>query len=252
MSDSPPESTEPDGGPAAGTAAGHHQGEPHTDRLEERLNWLRAGVLGANDGIISTAGLVVGVAGASTDRAAVLIAGLAGLVAGALSMAGGEYTSVSAQRDTERAALDKERWELRQMPGAELDELTAIYRDKGLSPELAREVAEQLSSRDALAAHAEAELGIDPEQQVNPWHAAISSFVSFSLGALLPLLAIVLPPVEARVPVTFAAVVAALALTGFTAARLGRAPVGRAVLRNVLVSLVTMAAAFAVGLLIGG
>jgi VIT1/CCC1 family predicted Fe2+/Mn2+ transporter len=229
-----------------------HPLEPHEQGLADRLNWLRAGVLGANDGIVSTAGLVVGVAGATTERTPVLLAGLAGLVAGALSMAGGEYVSVSAQSDTEQAALDLERWELERMPGPELAELTELYRRKGLSPSLARQVAEELTEHDALAAHAEVELGIDPTERTNPWHAAVSSMVSFTVGALLPLLAITLPPLSWRLPVTLVAVVAALALTGRVSARLGQAPVGPAVLRNVGVGVLAMVVTFGVGTLVGG
>jgi VIT1/CCC1 family predicted Fe2+/Mn2+ transporter len=182
----------------------------------------------------------------------VLLAGLAGLVAGALSMAGGEYVSVSAQSDTEQAALDLERWELERMPGPELAELTELYRRKGLSPSLARQVAEELTEHDALAAHAEVELGIDPTERTNPWHAALSSMVSFTVGALLPLLAITLPPLSWRLPVTLVAVVAALALTGRVSARLGQAPVGPAVLRNVGVGVLAMVVTFGVGTLVGG
>jgi VIT1/CCC1 family predicted Fe2+/Mn2+ transporter len=229
-----------------------HPYEPHHGDLAGRLNWLRAGVLGANDGIVSTAGLVVGVAGATTDRAALLIAGVAGLVAGALSMAGGEYVSVSTQADTERAALDLERSELRDMPEHELEELTQIYEAKGLPRELAASVAEHLTAHDALAAHAEAELRLDPDERTSAWQAAVSSMLAFTVGALLPLLAIVLPPPGWRVPVTMIAVSAALVLTGVVSARLGRAPVAPAVARNVGVGLLAMAVTFAVGTLIGG
>ena len=229
-----------------------HPHEPHHGNLSGRLNWLRAGVLGANDGIVSTAGLVVGVAGATTDRSALLVAGVAGLVAGALSMAGGEYVSVSTQADTERAALDLERSELRDMPEHELEELTQIYQAKGLPRELAATVAEHLTAHDALAAHAEAELRIDPDERTSAWQAALSSMLAFTAGALLPLLAIVLPPAGWRVPVTVAAVSAALVLTGVVSARLGRAPVVPAVARNVGVGLLAMAVTFAVGTLVGG
>lgn len=229
-----------------------HPGEHHEKgALANRLNWLRAGVLGANDGIVSTAGLVVGVAGAATDRAAVLLAGVAGLVAGALSMAGGEYVSVSAQRDSELAAVTLERWELKHLPEQELAELTELYRRKGLDPSLAAKVAEQLTAHDALAAHAEAELGIDPDRPVNPWHAAGSSFAAFAVGSLLPLLAIALPPVSYRVPVTMVAVTLALALTGLLSARLGGAPNPPAIARTVSVGLATMGITFGVGSLIG-
>jgi VIT1/CCC1 family predicted Fe2+/Mn2+ transporter len=228
-----------------------HEHERHGGPLAARLNWLRAGVLGANDGIVSTAGLVVGVAGASADRSPVLVAGLAGVVAGALSMGGGEYVSVSSQRDTERAALDLERWELAQMPEHELDELTQIYRGKGLSDELAARVAVELTRHDALGAHAEAELGIDAQQRTNPWHAAVASMLAFTLGSVLPLLAIVLPGAGARVPVTVAAVTLALAVTGVVSARLGSAPALAAVARNVGVGLVAMTVTFGVGRLVG-
>ncbi len=231
---------------------GQHEGEQHGTGLAGRLNWLRAGVLGANDGIVSTAGLVVGVAGASTDHGVVVLAGLAGLVAGALSMAGGEYVSVSTQRDTEEAALRTERWELQEMPAAELEELATIYRGRGLAPDLAQEVAEQLTARDALGAHAEAELGIDPDRRTSPWQAALASSVAFTVGALLPLLAIALPPQAVRVPVTVAAVTVALVLTGVVSARLGRARVRPAVVRNVVVGLLAMGLTFAVGSLVGG
>lgn len=228
-----------------------HPLEPHTTGLTSRLNWLRAAVLGANDGIVSTAGLVVGVAGATPDRTTVLIAGLAGLVAGAMSMAGGEYVSVSAQTDTERAALDRERWELEHLPDDELDELAGIYEAKGLAPDLARRVAQQLTEHDALAAHAEAELGIDADERTDPWQAAWSSFVAFAVGALLPLLAIVLPPLSLRLPVTVVAVALALAGTGALSARLGGAPRLPAVARNVTVGLLAMGLTFGVGSLVG-
>ncbi|GAA3025499.1 VIT1/CCC1 transporter family protein [Actinokineospora globicatena] len=228
-----------------------HEGEPHHNGLAGRLNWLRAGVLGANDGIISTAGLVVGVAGATADRTAIMAAGVAGLVAGALSMAGGEYVSVSTQRDTELAALRKEERELREMPEAEERELADIYEQKGLSPELAAQVAQELTAKDALHAHAEAELQIDPDNLTSPWQAAWASFLSFAVGALIPLVAIALPPVEARVWTCIVAVVLGLVLTGYVSARLGGAPVGRAVLRNVVVGVLAMVVTYFVGVLFG-
>ncbi|MFC1418472.1 VIT1/CCC1 transporter family protein [Streptacidiphilus cavernicola] len=225
--------------------------EPHHEGLGSRLNWLRAGVLGANDGVVSTAGIVLGVAGATGDRETLLTAGLAGLLAGSLSMAAGEYVSVSTQRDSERAALDLERRELSRTPEAELDELTGLYQDKGLSPELAREVAVQLTAHDALGAHAETELGIDPDQLTDPWRAAWASFLSFTVGALLPLLAMVLPPTAVRLPLTVGAVLAALALCGWVSARLGGAPVARAVLRNMAGGAVAMGVTYLAGTLLG-
>ncbi|MFF4830920.1 VIT family protein [Streptomyces sp. NPDC001315] len=225
--------------------------EAHGGALGSRLNWLRAAVLGANDGIVSTAGLVVGVAGATEDRSALLTAGLAGLLAGSLSMAVGEYVSVSTQRDSEKAALALEKRELREQPEAELEELTELLQERGLSRDVAREAAQQLTERDALRAHARVELGIDPEDLANPWHAAWASFGAFTVGALLPLLAIVLPPADWRLPVTVGSVLAALVLTGWTSARLGAAAPARAVLRNVAGGAVAMGVTYAVGTLLG-
>ncbi len=230
---------------------GPHADEPHQAGMGGRLNWLRAAVLGANDGIVSTAGIVVGVAGATTDRPAILIAGVAGLVAGAMSMATGEYVSVSTQRDSELALLAKERRELLEDPEEELAELADIYTHKGLDADLAREVAKQLTAHDALGAHAEAELGIDPGELTSAWNAAFASMVSFTLGALLPLLTILFVVQSARVWVTVVAVTVALALTGFTSARLSYGPPGRAVLRNVAGGLFAMLVTYGVGSLIG-
>ena len=228
-----------------------HSDEPHEGSIASRLNWLRAGVLGANDGIVSTAGIVVGVAGATDDRQAILIAGVAGLFAGALSMATGEYVSVSTQRDTERALLAKERRELRDEPEEELAELAFFYEQKGLNPELAKQVAVELTARDALAAHAEVELGIDPDDLTNPWHAAWASMLAFTVGAILPLLTISLAGADTRLAVTVVSVMVALALTGFASARLGQAPPGRAVLRNVAGGLIAMAITYLIGIAVG-
>ncbi|QNE78137.1 VIT family protein [Streptomyces finlayi] len=219
--------------------------------LGARLNWLRAAVLGANDGVVSTAGLVVGVAGATSDRGALFTAGLAGLLAGSMSMAAGEYVSVSTQRDSEKAALATERRELSETPEAELAELTGLLEDKGLSTAVAKEAALQLTERDALRAHAQVELGIDPDGLTNPWHAAGASFLAFTLGALLPLLAILLPPVPLRLPVTVVSVMATLALTGWWSARLGAAAPWPAVLRNVGGGAVAMAVTYAAGAALG-
>ncbi|AXH96503.1 VIT1/CCC1 transporter family protein [Ornithinimicrobium avium] len=216
-----------------------------------RLNWLRAGVLGANDGIISTAGVVIGVVAATPDRTAVLVAGLATLAAGAMSMAVGEYVSVSTQRDGERALLEKERRELEEKPEEELEELAGIYRAKGISDELAHEVARQLTEHDALAAHAEAELGIDPDDLTNPWHAGWASMVAFTLGALLPLAAVLLPPAGWQVPVTVVAVLLALAATGAVSATLGASPRTPAVGRNLVGGVLAMAITYGIGTLLG-
>lgn len=231
--------------------ASQHDNEPHTDHLGARLNWLRAGVLGANDGIVSVAGLVVGVAGATTARGPVFTAGLAGLVAGAVSMALGEYVSVSSQRDTEIAAMAKERRELRDDPEDELAELASLYQAKGLSPETARTVAAELTAHDALAAHVEVELGFDPDELTSPWQAAGASAVSFFLGALLPLVAILLPPATWRVPVTFVAVLAALAITATISARLGDSTLRPALLRVIIGGALGLAVTYGIGHLFG-
>jgi len=230
----------------------HHLHESHADeRVGQRLNWLRAGVLGANDGIVSVAGVVVGVAAASPGNIiAIATAGIAALVAGAFSMAGGEYVSVSTQRDTEKALLAKEVRELSEQPAAELAELTGLYRKRGLSARLAREVAVELTAHDALAAHAEVELGLDPEDLTSPWAAAFSSFVSFTAGGLIPLVMILLP-IGSALWVTAAAVVIGLFLTGWISAALGRAPLLPAILRNVLMGSATMVATYLIGLVFG-
>jgi VIT1/CCC1 family predicted Fe2+/Mn2+ transporter len=232
---------------------GPHDDEPH-DVMDTSalLNWLRAAVLGANDGIVSVAGLVMGIAGATTDRHTILVAGLAGLVAGALSMAAGEYVSVSTQRDTERALLAKERAELRDEPEEELAELAGLYVAKGLSEQTARQVAVELTEHDALAAHADVELGIDPDALTNPWQAALASMIAFVIGAALPLLTITLIPDGARIPSTVGAVVVALALTGFLSARFAEADIRRAIVRNVTGGLLAMLVTYVIGDLFGG
>ncbi|MFB2585339.1 VIT1/CCC1 transporter family protein [Herbiconiux liukaitaii] len=237
-------------GSAAGGAQGH-AGEPHRGGVAQRLNWLRAGVLGANDGIVSVAAIVVGVAGATTATGPILTAGVAGLVGGAISMALGEYVSVSSQSDSERALIAKERQELAEMPEEELDELTALYRAKGLTEDTARKVAVELTAKDALAAHLAIELNIDEDDVVSPWHAAAASAAAFTIGAILPLLAILLPPEGWRVPVTFVAVLLALALTGAVSAHIGGSSKGRATLRVVIGGALALAATYGVGLLLG-
>lgn len=218
--------------------------------IASKLNWLRAGVLGADDGIVSIAGLVVGVAGASATRGVLLAAGMAGLVAGAVSMALGEYVSVSSQRDTERSLLAQERRELADAPDLELAELAALYRAKGLSEETAQRVAEELTACCAYSAHVDAELGIDPDALTSPWNAALASAISFTFGALFPLAAILLPPAAIRVPVTFAVVVVALALTALVSARLGDASRFRAMVRMVAGGTLAMAVTFGIGHLV--
>jgi VIT1/CCC1 family predicted Fe2+/Mn2+ transporter len=230
---------------------GPHESEPHQGGLNNRLNWLRAAVLGANDGIVSTAGIVIGAAGATSDRTAIVIAGVAGLAAGAMSMGAGEYVSVSTQRDSELALLAKERRELRDEPEEELAELAGIYVEKGLSEELALEVATALTAKDALGAHAEAELGIDPNDISNPWNAAGASMLSFTIGALLPLLTMTLGGTGYRLWLTVAVVVVALALTGFLSARLSYAKAGPAVARNIAGGLFAMAVTYGIGIALG-
>lgn len=217
----------------------------------DRLNWLRAGVLGANDGIVSTAGLMMGVAGASATFGTLLTAGVAGLVSGALSMAAGEYVSVSAQRDTEKAAVRSERMTLERVPEAELAELTAMLELKGLSAATAREAAVELTRHNALAAHADIELGIQIGKYTNPLHAALASALAFALGALVPLLAVLLAPSHAIVTVTVAAVLVALTCTGAVAARLGGAPRGPAIVRNVAGGVLAMGVTYGIGRLVG-
>jgi vacuolar iron transporter family protein len=224
---------------------------PHHGSVANKLNWLRAAVLGANDGIVSTAGIVIGVAAATAERGPVLTAGIAGLAAGALSMAVGEYVSVSTQRDTEQALLDTEGRELASQPADELDELTALYEARGLSAQTARQAAAELTAHDPLAAHAEIELRIDPKELTNPWLAAVSSAVSFTVGALLPLIAILLPPASTRIGVTVAVVLLALAMTGWVAARLGGAKPLRPILRVTVGGALAMAITFAIGHLVG-
>jgi VIT1/CCC1 family predicted Fe2+/Mn2+ transporter len=219
--------------------------------LSHRSNWLRAAVLGANDGIVSTASLVLGVAAAGSGRAAIVTAGIAGLVAGALSMAAGEYVSVSSQRDAEEADLRLEERELRADPSGELRELTAIYERRGLPHDLATQVAQALSRNDALEAHARDELGLAEDRLARPLQAAWASALSFSTGALLPLLAVAIAPAGARVAVTVAVTLMALALLGDQGARLGGAPRGRATVRVVLWGAVAMAITAAIGALVG-
>jgi len=225
--------------------------ESHSNSTGAKLNWLRAAVLGANDGIVSIAALVVGVAGATDSTGFIFTAGIAGVLAGALSMAVGEYVSVSSQRDTERALIEKERRELETAPERELEELALLYEAKGLSRETSLTVARELTAHDAFAAHLEVELHIDPEKLTNPWHAAFASGVSFLAGAVLPMLAITLPPPAWRIPVTFVSVIVALAITGSLSAYAGEASKRRATARVVLGGALAMAITFGIGRLFG-
>lgn len=226
--------------------------EPHHAAFASRLNWLRAGVLGANDGIVSIAALVVGVAAATRDIQPILIAGVAGVLAGAVSMALGEYVSVSSQRDSEAALIAREKRELATQPEVELQELAEIYMRKGLSESTAHTVAEELTAQDPIKAHLEAELGITEEHLTNPWHAAISSAVSFLAGALLPMLAVLLTPAAWRIPVTVLASLLALAITGGLGAYLGRSKMLKPIVRVTIGGGLALAITWIIGALIGG
>lgn len=240
--------------PAAFTM--HDGPEPHAD-VSGRLNWLRASVLGANDGLLSTAGLVMGVAAATTDRTAILIAGVSGLVAGAVSMAIGEYVSVSTQRDTEKALIAKERHELAHQPEEEFAELVGIYRAKGLSEQTAIQVAHELHREDPLSAHLDAELGIDQDDLTNPWQAAISSFISFAIGALIPILAIFAPAtavvgaISWRIVAIVVSTLAGLVFAGWVSASLGGASRRRAMLRLLAWGITAMVFTYLVGSILG-
>lgn len=219
--------------------------------LLTRSNWLRAMVLGANDGIVSTASLILGVAAAGGDRAAIVTAGIAGLVAGALSMATGEYVSVSSQRDVEQADLQLEARELVRNPEGELLELRAIYEERGLEPELAAEVAQALTDHDALGAHRRDELGLSDSLEANPLQAAWTSAAAFSSGAALPLLSVALAPAGARVVVCIVVTLIALAGLGALGAHLGGAHRGRALARVLIWGAIAMAVTMGVGALVG-
>jgi VIT1/CCC1 family predicted Fe2+/Mn2+ transporter len=229
-------------------ASSPHSAEPHGPGIASKLNWLRAGVLGANDGIVSVAAIVVGVAGATPAVAAILTAGAAGLVGGAISMALGEYVSVSSQRDSQHALIAKERRELAEQPEEELSELAGLYQAKGLSAEAARAVAVELTEHDPLKAHLDAELNIDEADVASPWQAAGASALAFFIGAILSIL---LPPASVRVPITFISVLIALAATGATSAYIGGSPLLRATLRVVVGGAVALAATYIIGLLLG-
>jgi VIT1/CCC1 family predicted Fe2+/Mn2+ transporter len=224
-----------------------HQHRAQEHHVGHRTGWLRAAVLGANDGIVSVAAIIVGVAAADSNRSVIITAGLAGLVAGAASMAAGEYVSVSSQADAERADLDLEQRELRSDPEGELEELTQIYRDRGLSEELAHQVAVELSAGDVLAVHARDELGQTEQYHARPFQAAGASAASFLAGGVLPLLAVLAAPADMRIEVTMAATAVALALTGFAGARLGGAPPVRGTVRVVVWGVAAMVLTMLIG-----
>ena len=224
-----------------------HHHEPHEQKTTSKLNWLRASVLGANDGIVSVAGIVVGVAGANNNPQIILTAGIAGLVAGAISMAAGEYVSERSSRDTEQAWLKKEKYELEHFPEEELEELAHLYEQKGLTPNTARKVAEELTKNDPYAAHIDAELGIDPDDLTSPWQASFASAASFLTGAIIPLIAILAFPQEIRIPMTFVSVLIALAITGTISGKVSNANVYRAIARVVVGGALAMIVTFGVG-----
>lgn len=221
--------------------------EPHRT---ERIGWLRAAVLGANDGIISTSSLMVGVAAASTDRRDIVVAGVAGLVAGALSMAAGEYVSVSSQADTERAELDRERKELAEDPEFELQELTDIYIKRGLNAQLAADVARELMAKDKLGAHARDELGLTEVLSARPVQAAIASAASFAVGAILPVATAVLAPSHASLSIAGISLVSLFAM-GALSAKVGGAPALNAAVRVCFWGAIAMAVTAGVGWLFG-
>ena len=225
--------------------------EAQGGRIAGKLNWLRAGVMGANDGIVSTAGMVVGVAGAAVSNEALLVSGISAVIAGALSMAVGEFVSVSSQRDSQRAELAHERAQLAGNPERGLEQLTGLIQAQGVDRSLARQVAVQLTQKDPLTAHARYELGIDPDELTNPWQAGWASALAFIAGALIPLATILLSPRANAVPITAVAVVVALAITGSVSAHLGHAPKLRAMLRTVGGGIAAMAITYGVGSLLG-
>ncbi len=223
----------------------------HEHHFVHRVGWLRAAVLGANDGIVSTASLIVGVASASADRSSILIAGVAGLVAGAMSMAAGEYVSVSSQADTERADLEKERQALEEAPEAELAELTQIYADRGVEAGLAREVAAQMMAHDDLATHARDELGISETVETRPIQAALTSATTFSLGAALPLATAAVVPVSSNLAAVSVASLASLGLLGAVSAKAGGASVLKAAARVTFWGALAMAVTAGIGSYLG-
>lgn len=228
------------------------QNRPHVEpHLVHRVGWLRAAVLGANDGIVSTASLIVGIAAAATSREGIIVGGVAALVAGAMSMAAGEYVSVSSQADTEKADLKRERQELEEQPSAELHELANIYRKRGLDPETAHAVARQLTEHDALAAHARDELGISDMARARPVQAALASAAAFATGAALPLAVALIAPLESLIGWVAAATLLALALLGVTSARAGGAKIGIATARIVFWGALAMAVTAGIGALVG-
>lgn len=233
------------------TVEADKQSQDESAVAAQKLNWLRAGILGANDGIVSTAAVVVGVAGATTALGPLVAAGVAAVAGGAISMALGEYVSVSSSSDAQRSLIDRERRTLETDPNQQRAHLIEAYERKGLTHQTARRVAAELSDQDPIAAHLEAEHHLSDDEVVSPWHAALASFASFLLGALLPFLVAILVPVPAKVPAIFASVLVALAATGYTGAKLGDADPKRATVRVVVGGALALTATFLIGWLLG-
>lgn len=225
--------------------------EQHGGAVQQKMNWLRAGVLGANDGVVSTAGMVMGVAAAGADHQEIITAGVAAVTAGAVSMALGEYVSVSAQRDSETELIAKEKWELENYPEEEHQELVEILKDHGMTEATANTAAQEMESSDLLRTHLRLELGLDGEDIVSPWAAAFSSAVSFIVGAAIPLLAVIVAPLSFATPAILIGLFVALALTGGVSATIGDSGQGRAMLRLMVGGALAMAVTFGIGWLFG-
>ncbi len=231
-----------------------HEPQPEDyehDKVGSRLNWLRAGVLGANDGIVSMAALLVGVLAVDTSFYVVFTAGFAGLAAGALSMGIGEYVSVSTQRDAEAAMIAREKRWHKLRPTYELAQLIRLHQESGMSEDTARRAATEQMQYDALGAHARAHLGVDPDELTSPVQAGVASFIAFSIGGIAPMLTALVPPADWRIPMTFGVVVVALVFTGWGAARLGHAPRLKAILRTAIGGAAAMAITYGIGQLVG-
>lgn len=229
----------------------HTIAEPHISEVGSKLNWLRAGVLGANDGIVSVAGLLTGVAAAGAGSRELLTAGTAAVISGAVSMALGEYVSVSAQRDTEKALVEKERWELENMPEAEHEEMVQILMRKGIELSTAEAAADQMREHNELGAHLELELGIAEDEYTNPWVAAGASAVAFVLGAIIPLIAVIVAPDSARVMAVLIAALFTLSITGTVSARFSAGSHTRSVARLVIGGALAFAVTYLLGMLLG-
>ncbi len=224
---------------------------PDEADISARLNWLRAGVLGANDGIVSIAALLVGVAAATTEHSVIFTAAMAGIAAGALSMGVGEYVSVSSQRDAEEAQLARERIWHKARPAWELEQLVRLNMETGMSEPTARAAAIEQTAKDPLAIHARMHLNVDPDELTKPVHAGVASLIAFTLGGIAPLLTTLLLPANMRIPLTFVAVIIALAATGYASARVAHSPYIKAVVRNVLGGTAAMIITYGIGLLVG-